>query len=81
MRNEKYWFPNPNATRLYFAPTAHMLRKGKGYFADYYLFSPSVVYGITDNITIGGGVSLFPAAGIKGGFFFTENRNTETKVC
>ena len=70
MRNGEYWFPNPNATRLYFAPTARMLRKGKGYFADYYLFFPSVVYGITDNITIGGGVSLFPAAGVKDQLFY-----------
>jgi len=60
LRQGEYWFPNPNATRLFFAPTARMLKKGDGYFADYYLFFPAVAYGITDNITIGGGMSLIP---------------------
>lgn len=55
------WFENPNQTRLFFAPTGQMLRKGEGYFSDYELFFPGVAYGVTDNISIGGGVSLFPA--------------------
>jgi hypothetical protein len=55
------WFPNPNATRLFFAPTGQMLKKGVGYFSDYELFFPGVAYGLTDNFTIGGGVSVFPA--------------------
>lgn len=54
------WFENPNKTRLFFAPTGQMLKKGEGYFADYELFFPGVAYGVTDNISIGGGVSLFP---------------------
>lgn len=61
MRGGQYWFPNPNTTRLFFAPTGQMLKKGEGYFADYQLFFPGVAYGVTDNISIGGGVSLFPA--------------------
>ena len=32
------WFPDPNRTRLFFAPTGRMLEKGDWYFADYYLF-------------------------------------------
>jgi len=67
-----YWFPNPNATRLYFAPTARMLKQGEGYFSDYYLFFPGISYGITDNVTIGGGISLIPWIGIdKQLFYFT----------
>jgi hypothetical protein len=57
-----YWFPNPNATRLFFAPTGQMLERGEGYVSDYLLFFPGIAYGVTDNITIGGGVSLLPAA-------------------
>ncbi len=60
LRNGRYWFANPNATRLYFAPTGRMLKRGQGYFSDYYLFFPGVAYGVTDHITIGGGISLFP---------------------
>jgi hypothetical protein len=58
-----YWFPNPNATRLLFAPTAYNLRQGEGYFSDYYIIFPGVAYGVTDRVTIGGGVSLIPGAG------------------
>jgi hypothetical protein len=54
------WFPNPNATRLFFAPTGQMLAKGEGYFSDYEVLFPGVAYGLTDNITVGGGVSLLP---------------------
>jgi hypothetical protein len=59
------WFENPNKTRLFFAPTGQMLKKGEGYFSDYELFFPGVAYGITDNISIGGGVSLFPGVGLS----------------
>lgn len=61
MHNGQYWAPNPNATRLFFAPTGQMLKKGEGYFADHEIFFPGVAYGVTDNFTIGGGISIFPA--------------------
>jgi hypothetical protein len=57
-----YWFPNPNSTRLFFAPTGQQLKQGEGYFSDYELFFPGVAVGVTDNISIGGGVSLIPAS-------------------
>jgi hypothetical protein len=61
MHGGQYWFPNPNSTRLFFAPTGQMLKKGEGYFADYQLFFPGFAFGVTDNISIGGGMSIFPA--------------------
>lgn len=70
IRNGQYWFANSNTTRLYFAPTGRMLKQGEGYFADYYLFFPAITYGITDNITIGGGMSLFPGANLDEQIFF-----------
>ena len=69
IRDGQYWFPNPNATRLYFAPTARMLKQGEGYIADYWLFFPAITYGMTDHITIGAGMSLFP--GDEQMFYFT----------
>lgn len=60
IKGGKYWFTNPNQTRLYFGPTGRMLKKGEGYFADIYLFFPSVTYGLTNNITVSGGISIFP---------------------
>jgi hypothetical protein len=64
IKGGEYWFPNPNATRLFFGPTAHMLKGGEGYFSDTYVFFPQVVVGVTDFITLGGGMSLFPGAGM-----------------
>ena len=72
VKKGSYWFPNPNTTRLYFAPTARTLKKGEGYFADYYIFFPSFAVGITDNITIGAGMSLIPGVSIdEQVYFFT----------
>jgi len=62
VREGDYWFPNPNSTRLFFAPTGQQLKQGEGYFSDYELFFPGVAVGVTDNISIGGGISLFPAS-------------------
>jgi hypothetical protein len=70
IKKGNYWFENPNATRLYFAPTARMLKQGQGYFCDYYLFFPGVSYGITDNISIGGGMSLFPGVSLNNQVYF-----------
>jgi hypothetical protein len=72
IKSGKYWFPNPNATRLFIGSTARMLKKGDGYFADSYLFFPSIAYGISNNITIGGGMSLIPGVDPdKQLFYFT----------
>jgi hypothetical protein len=64
-----YWFPNPNDTRLLFAPTGRCMKGGTGYFADYYLFLTMLAYGITDNITVAGGMSLIPGLGIDNQLF------------
>lgn len=71
MHNGQYWFPNPNYTRLFFAPSGQMLKQGEGYFADYELFFPGFAYGLTDNISVGGGVSLFPVGPEDQVYFFT----------
>jgi hypothetical protein len=62
VREGEYWFPNPNSTRLFFAPTGEQLKQGEGYFSDYELVFPGMAIGVTDNISIGGGISLFPGS-------------------
>lgn len=62
VRNGTYYFPNPNATRLVFAPTGRMLNQGEGYFSDYWVFFPGVAFGVSNNVTLGGGMSIFPGA-------------------
>jgi len=60
----EFWFTNPNRTRLFFAPTARMLPQNKGYFADYYLFFAVAGWGVTDNFSLGGGMSLLPGVSV-----------------
>lgn len=60
----EYWPENPSRTRLLFAPTGRMLRKGETYFSDAYVFFPSIQAGFTNSFTLGGGLSLFPGVGL-----------------
>ncbi|MEO8335033.1 MAG: hypothetical protein ABI664_08675 [bacterium] len=58
------WPEDPSRTRLFFAPTGRMLRPSETYFADAYVFFPSVQVGVTNQFTIGGGMSIFPGVGL-----------------
>jgi hypothetical protein len=58
------WPEDPSRTRLFFAPTGRMLRQSETYFADAYVFFPSVQVGVTNQFTIGGGMSIFPGVGL-----------------
>jgi hypothetical protein len=55
---------DPNYSRLLFAPTGRPLRAGDGYFSDYELLFPGVAYGLTDNVTLAGGVAIVPGLGL-----------------
>lgn len=67
LKDGKYWFENPNATRNLYGPTGYGLEKGEGYYQNFMLFLNSVNIGITDNITIGAG---FLPLGLENGFNF-----------
>jgi hypothetical protein len=60
MRNGEVMPVNPNATRLFFAPTGRMLSRGEGYFNDSYLFLMSVQGGLSSRFNLGGGLSVLP---------------------
>jgi hypothetical protein len=51
-------------TRLFLAPTGRPLRRGFGYFSDHYVFLPGLAYGVSDHITLAGGMSLVPGIGL-----------------
>lgn len=70
MRQGVYWAPNPNDTRLFFAPTGRMLAKGEGYFSDTWVFLMLFAGGLTDRITIGGGFSVFPTDDFSQNVFY-----------
>ena len=50
--------PDPNATRLFFAPTGRSLAKGQTYLGVYEFVMPFVQVGVTDRFSIGGGTPL-----------------------
>ena len=56
---------DPNYSRLMFAPTGRPLRQGDGYFSDHELVFPGFSYGITDNVSVSGGVSTIPGLGLS----------------
>jgi hypothetical protein len=42
-----------------------MLKRGEGYFTDFWIFFPAFAEGVTDRITLGGGMSIFPGGGLS----------------
>ena len=74
VKSEKYEFDDPNYSRLLFSPTGWPLRKGHGYFSDTYVFFPSVAYGLTDNLSLLGGFSIFPGVSLEDQIYFLAPR-------
>ena len=70
------WPENPHATRLLFAPTAIPLRRGEGYFADFWIFFASAAVGVTDRFTMGAGMSLFPSDDFTDNLFYALPKYT-----
>jgi hypothetical protein len=58
------WPEDPSSTRLFFAPTGRTLKQGDVYLADSYILLPSIQFGMTDRITLGGGLSIVPGLGL-----------------
>jgi hypothetical protein len=65
-------FSDPNESRLMFAPTGRPLGKGNGYFSDHYVVFPGVAYGLTRNLSIGGGFSFVPGLGLDEQAFYVN---------
>jgi hypothetical protein len=64
------WPEDPSRTRLFFAPSGRMLRQNETYFSDAYIFFPSVQVGVTNQFTLGGGVSIFPGISVDEQIFY-----------
>lgn len=54
-------FANPHSTRYLFSPTAMSIEKNEGYYQNIYFLYNSVHYGVSDHVSIGGGM-VFPIA-------------------
>ncbi len=55
---------DPNYSRLMFTPTGRPLRSGQGYWSNYYISFPGITYGLTNQISITAGLSVFPGVGL-----------------
>jgi hypothetical protein len=58
MKEGKFWYQNPHATRYFFGPSAFNLKEEEGYFQSIYGLVNSINYGITDHFTVGLGTEL-----------------------
>ena len=52
----EFWFDNPHATRYFYSPNGYNLKEGEGYFQNAWVFFNQLSYGITDNVSLGGGM-------------------------
>ena len=67
IKNEEYWFENPNASRYLFAPSGYSLKAGEGYYQNFMLFYNSFGYGFSDRFTAG--LGIIPVTFGEGLFF------------
>jgi hypothetical protein len=58
IRNREFLPPDPNTSRLFFAPTGRSLRRGQVYLGVYEFVMPFVQVGVTDRFSVGGGTPL-----------------------
>ena len=57
--------PDPNYTRLMFAPTGRPLRRGDRYFFNHYVFFPGMAYGFSNRLGVAAGLSVVPGLGLS----------------
>ncbi|MEN8137519.1 MAG: hypothetical protein ABFR62_03725 [Bacteroidota bacterium] len=67
----KFKFPNLHDTRYFFAPTAIPIKKGNGYYQNMEVLLNFFNYGITKNISIGGGFEFISLVNGNPIIFFT----------
>lgn len=63
MKNGKYWFPTPLPGRYLFAPSAFSLKAGEGYYQNTLLVLNSFNVGVTDWLSVGGGIEFLTTIG------------------
>ncbi len=56
MKDGKFWFPNPQSTRYFWSPNGYGLKDGEGYYQNIWVLWNQFSYGITNNVSIGGGI-------------------------
>ncbi|MDR8393951.1 hypothetical protein NC796_22545 [Aliifodinibius sp. S!AR15-10] len=52
----RYWFKNPHSTRYFFSTNARPLGTGNGYYQNTWVLFNNINVGISENISLGGGI-------------------------
>lgn len=65
-----YKIDNPNYTRYLFGPSAFNLKAGEGYYQNTYLLLNSANVGLTDYLSVGGGIELLSTFALGNPIFF-----------
>ena len=65
---------DPNDTRLMFAETGRSLEKGEGYFSNHYVLFPGFSYGLTDHLSVSGGMSVVPGFGLSDQAYYVSSK-------
>jgi len=55
VKDGRYWYPNLQATRYFFAPNGYGLKKGEAYYQNVWIFFNQFSVGIVDYFSIGAG--------------------------
>lgn len=72
IKDNEYWFNNPQDTRYLWAPNGYGLKKGEGYYQNIWVLFNHVSVGVTDNFSLGAGViPLFLLDGAASPVWFT----------
>ena len=67
----RFWLPNPQSSRYFWAPNGYGLEKGSAYYQNIWILYNQVSVGITNNFSIGAGMlPLFLFAGAPTPIFF-----------
>ena len=53
---QSFWYDNPQASRYFWSPNGYGLKAGEGYYQNVWVMFNQVAIGVTDNISLGGGV-------------------------
>ncbi len=56
VKEGKYWFPNPQSTRYFWAPNGYGLEKGEGYYQNIWVLWNQFAVGLTNSFSVGGGI-------------------------
>ena len=74
----EYLYKDPNKSRYFFVPSAFGIGSGNTYFRNTWVFFSSFGRGINNNLSVEGGISLFPGGGLDNQLkFFSLKFNSD----